>query len=81
MWMDSVMLAPLIILGLEKLVKEGKVALYYITLAVSIFSNYYISIMICIFLVFYFVLLFVKKKEGRWRAFLRSLIRSNAITR
>ena len=71
MWMDSVMLAPLIILGLEKLVKEGKVVLYYITLAVAIFSNYYISIMICIFLVFYFVLLFVKQKEGRWKAFLR----------
>ena len=71
MWMDSVMLAPLIILGLEKLVKEGKVVLYYITLAVSIFSNYYISIMICIFLVFYFAVLFLNQKNGRWKAFLR----------
>lgn len=71
MWMDSVMLAPLIILGLEKLVREEKVTLYYITLAFSIFSNYYISIMICIFLVFYFIVLFVNQKDGRWKAFFR----------
>lgn len=71
MWMDSVALTPLIILGLEKLVKENKVALYYITLAVSILSNYYISIMICIFLVFYFIVLFFRQSEGRWRAFFR----------
>lgn len=71
MWMDCIALTPLIILGLEKLVKENKVALYYCTLAISILANYYISIMICMFLVFYFVVLFVEQKQGRWRSFLR----------
>lgn len=68
MWMDSIALAPLIILGLEWLVKKNKVWLYYVTLAVSILANYYISIMICLFLVFYFILLFFEQKEGRLKA-------------
>lgn len=71
MWMDSVALFPLIIVGLERLVQEKKPGRYFVTLALSIFSNYYISIMICIFLVFYFALLFVQNKGRRTGAFLR----------
>lgn len=71
MWLDCIALFPLIVVGLEKLVQEKKPALYYITLAVSIFSNYYISIMICIFLVFYFALLFFSRKEGKTGALWR----------
>lgn len=57
MWLDNVILAPLIILGLERLVLQKKYLLYCITLALSILSNYYISIMICIYLVLYFIVL------------------------
>lgn len=64
MWVDCVVLLPLIVLGLEKLVKEGRCGLYCVTLALSIFTNYYISIMICIFLVLYFILLVATKKVG-----------------
>lgn len=71
MWLDSVALFPLIIVGLEKLVQEKKAGIYYLTLALSIFSNYYISIMICIFLVFYFILLFFSQKKGKAGALLR----------
>lgn len=71
MWMDAVWLAPLIILGLERLVKQGKCALYFSALALAIFSNYYIAIMICIFLVLYFVILMVEQPAGRLKAFLR----------
>ena len=64
MWMDCIVLAPLIILGLERLVKEGKCRLYCICLALSILSNYYISIMICIFLVLYFIILLITDSKG-----------------
>lgn len=69
MWVDCVVLLPLIVLGLEQLVKEGRFGLYCVTLALSIYTNYYISIMICIFLVLYFVLLLVTER-GRhlWRS-------------
>ena len=63
MWVDCVVLVPLIILGLEKLVKEGRCGLYCVTLALSIFTNYYISIMICIFLVLYFIVLLVTEPK------------------
>lgn len=64
MWLDCLVLAPLVILGLEKLVKEGESRLYCITLAVSIFSNFYIAIMLCIFLVLYYVILFFEEVHG-----------------
>ncbi len=63
MWVDCVVLLPLIVLGLEKLVKEGRCGLYCVTLALSIFTNYYISIMICIFLVLYFLFLLVTEQK------------------
>ena len=71
MWTDCLVLAPLIILGLERLIKEGKATLYYVTLAISILANYYISIMICIFLVLYFVILWLENKEKRIRNIFR----------
>lgn len=64
MWLDCVVLLPLILLGLERLVKEGKCNLYCVTLALSILTNYYISIMICIFLVLYFAVLLVTEKRS-----------------
>ncbi len=64
MWLDTIALAPLVLVGLEKLVKENKIALYTITLAIAIWSNYYISIMLCIFLVFYFAWLFIFEAKG-----------------
>ncbi len=63
MWLDCVVLLPVILLGLEKLVKEGKPVLYCITLALSILTNYYISIMICIFLVIYFISLIITSEK------------------
>ena len=55
MWLDCIMLFPVILLGLEQLVKEKKGTLYCIALGLSILSNYYISIMICIFMVIYVI--------------------------
>ena len=69
MWIDCVVLLPLIVLGLERLVRDGKCGLYCVALGLSIFTNYYISIMICIFLVLYFVLFLVTEKcRNFWRS-------------
>lgn len=71
MWMDSIALFPLIMLGVELLVKKNKPALYYVALSVSILSNFYISLIICIFLVLYFGILFLEQKKGKWMACVR----------
>lgn len=69
MWLDCILLLPLVILGLERLVKEGKGGLYCVTLGLSIFTNFYISIMICIFLALYFVLLLITERcRHFWRS-------------
>ena len=70
MWLDCIVLAPLVMLGLERLVNEGKVAFYFVTLALCIFTNYYLSIMICIYLVCYFLVLLISA-EHKWKAILR----------
>ena len=63
MWLDGVMLLPLIILGLNKCIKENKYILYIFTLALAIISNYYIGYMICIFLVLYFLYITILEKS------------------
>ena len=45
MWLDCIVLLPLILHGLERLVREKR-AFYCLMLGLSILSNYYISIMI-----------------------------------
>ncbi|MDD3251437.1 MAG: YfhO family protein [Lachnospiraceae bacterium] len=69
MWLDCIWLFPLIILALERLVKEGKGIWYCLLLGLSILSNYYISIMTCIFMVLYFIALLVLDEEMTWEKF------------
>ena len=53
MWLDSVLLLPLVCIGIEKLF-EKKNQFYTIVLAVTFITNYYISFSICIYAVIYF---------------------------
>lgn len=71
MWTDCMVLAPLVILGLERLIRDNRPGLYYVSLAVCILSNYYISIMICIFLVLWFLLYWMEHRVSGYRAWIR----------
>ncbi len=53
MWMDCIILFPLILWGLERLVYEKRPWAYCALLGLSIASNYYSSIMTCLFLILY----------------------------
>lgn len=55
MWLDTIYLAPLILLGLDKIIKNQKSIIYILFLFMSIVSNYYTSYMLCIFLCVYFL--------------------------
>ncbi|WP_133014354.1 YfhO family protein [Clostridium cuniculi] len=55
MWLDAIILLPLVALGIDKLINESKYKLYVITLFITIVSNYYIGYMVCIFSVLYFI--------------------------
>ncbi|MBR6073346.1 MAG: YfhO family protein [Bacilli bacterium] len=56
MWLDGIVFLPLITLGIEKLVKEGKWKFYTISLAIMLISNYFIGYMICCYSVLYFII-------------------------
>lgn len=55
MWLDGVVLLPLVMLGIDKLINENKYKLYVISLFIAIVYNYYIGYMICIFSGLYFI--------------------------
>ena len=65
MWMDAVALLPLCILGLNRLMDQGKAVMYTVSLALIVATNYYISIMVCIFILFYYPVLYFTK--NKWR--------------
>ena len=54
MWLDSIAVFPLVIIGMERLIKGDGGAGYAAALGYCILCNYYISIMVCIFLIIYF---------------------------
>ncbi len=55
MWIDSMYLLPLIILGIEKIIDSGKCKSYIVFLTLGILTNYYIGFMLCIFSCIYFL--------------------------
>ena len=69
MWLDALVLLPLIALGIERLIYRGKFLLYILSLAGAIFCNYYIGYMLCIFSVVYFLYaLLLKTRPARMLA-------------
>lgn len=65
MWLDVVLMTPLVMYGIDYLIKQKRIYLYSIFLAISIVSNYYISYMLCIFCVIYFAYEVIKKYNIR----------------
>lgn len=55
MWIDSVIMLPLVILGIEKLINENKKIFYVVSLTLSILFNFYIGFMIVLFNIIYFI--------------------------
>ena len=62
MWTDVIVLLPLVITGIEELVKNKKLTLYTAALFLSIWSCFYLSFMVCIFSVLYFLFLLLKER-------------------
>lgn len=63
MWLDGVLLLPLVALGINNVFEKNQRKLYIITLALAIITCYYIGYMICIFSAIYWMFLLVAKKN------------------
>jgi uncharacterized membrane protein YfhO len=55
MWLDGVLLLPLVLLGVEKILRENKYFLFLLSLIVIFLANYYISYMVGLFSFLYFL--------------------------
>ncbi|MBK0347668.1 YfhO family protein [Aerococcaceae bacterium zg-ZJ1578] len=63
MWLDGLILLPLIALALQKLITMNRRNAYILLLALTFISNYYIGFMIAIFLAFYAIYLIIEQNE------------------
>lgn len=64
MWLDGMIVFPLIILGIENIINNGKSTLYICSLIYLFYSSYYIGYMASIFSVLYFLAYFVISYNG-----------------
>ena len=63
-WLDTVCITPLVVLGAVKLLTEDKFKLYVVSLAVSLLANYYIGFFTCIFVLLIFIAYSIVKWDG-----------------
>ena len=62
MWFDVIYLTPLVLYGIDLILKGKSGLLYGIFLSLAIFSNYYFGYMLCLFSLVYFVYEYTSKK-------------------
>jgi uncharacterized membrane protein YfhO len=58
MWLDGIYMLPLILYGVELLIKDGKYTFLIACLAITFISNFYVAFMIGIFTFLYFLVRF-----------------------
>jgi uncharacterized membrane protein YfhO len=85
MWIDNIILLPIISLGIERLIARGRYKLFIVSLALAIISNFYIGYMMCIYVFVYFFYWYLAHSADhennfyheRWH-FIKSLLRIGA---
>ena len=82
MWMDAVMWLPLVVHGIEQLIRYGKYKTFIIFLTLTVASNFYIGYMVCIFVFLYFFYYYIAHQDdgennpmGEKLHFLKSFLR------
>lgn len=56
MWLDGMILLPIIALGIERIINNGKTGTYIVSMVLLFFASYYMGFMTCIFAVLYFIM-------------------------
>lgn len=73
MWMDLVILLPLIAIGLKRLFMDKKPYIYIVSLALALYTNFYIAYMVCIFSIIYFIYLCFHNKISWKKRLIKSV--------
>ncbi len=80
MYFDTVVLLPLVILGLDKLIEGKSSKTYIIFLTLSIISNYYIGSMVCIFSLLYFIYKYIIIDKNKRKGIIKKFIISSLLS-
>ena len=64
MWIDAMVYFPMVILGIEMIIKHRKPKIYIAFLALTLVSSYYMGYMTCIFSVIYFLIYYFSNYDG-----------------
>ncbi len=64
MWIDAMVYFPMVILGIEMIIKHRKPKIYIAFLALTLISSYYMGYMTCIFSVIYFIYYYFSCFDG-----------------
>ena len=76
MWLDAVIYLPIILLGIESIIKGKKPLLFIVSIALMFLSNYYISFAVALFCVlYYFYRWFSLNRMKDGRALVRNLLK------
>lgn len=72
MWLDALIGLPLIVLGVDALLKKRNPLYYVLPLSLTILSNYYTGYMICLFLGLYFPYAYLTANDSfSWKSFIK----------
>ncbi|MBE6598889.1 MAG: hypothetical protein E7638_05555 [Ruminococcaceae bacterium] len=63
MWTDNLIALPLLVLGVDAIIKEGRYRMFTLSLIYCVMSNFYIGYMSCIFVFIYFFLRYFMLSE------------------
>ncbi|MGI6010885.1 MAG: YfhO family protein [Ruminococcus sp.] len=68
MWLDCVMLLPVLVWAIEVMIQEGRWKWYTLILAYCILSNYYMGFIVCVFSLLYFLASYwaLEKRADKW---------------
>lgn len=66
MWLDCILIFPLVILGFSRLMEKGDPKLYALSMFYTLYCNYYIGFIVCLFM----VLWFFTYKHGGFKKFI-----------
>ena len=65
MWLDALIILPVMVLGIERLMEEKKSFLYIFSIAYAVITNFYMGYMLCIFSVLYAVCFFFLLQDAK----------------
>lgn len=81
MWLDGVLILPMVCFGIESVVKKNRFKLLIISLSYAFISNFYIGFMIAIFTVIYFLYYFFAETEYTgFKKVFGSLMKTGSLT-